>query len=205
MKIRDVQRCAMAPSETYPDGARFGSLTVVSTLGKDRWGARVLRCRCDCGGVTVVRGHHIKHGDIRSCGCLGGPDLSAIGRRYGTRTITAYYGHGRWEVTCDCGEVAELEICKVENTESCPRCARAAVGKRRAHDLTGVRHGHLTALERVYGHATVDQSGVEHQATWLCRCDCGAYRIVWATRFARGRIRVCEYRLCPLRAAPASL
>lgn len=50
-------------------GKKFGRLTVVSQLLRDRnhhWYA----CRCDCGGVRVTRGETLTSGDCKSCGCL---------------------------------------------------------------------------------------------------------------------------------------
>ena len=49
-------------------GARFGRLVVIEQAPKiDRY-ARV-RCRCDCGALTEVRGTHLRSGHSRSCGC----------------------------------------------------------------------------------------------------------------------------------------
>lgn len=31
---------------------------------------RYWRCRCECGKFAVVAGHHLRNGNVRSCGCL---------------------------------------------------------------------------------------------------------------------------------------
>lgn len=49
-------------------GRRFGRLTVVEEC--ERMGNRVAwLCKCDCGNYTKVRAHHLKGGQIVSCGC----------------------------------------------------------------------------------------------------------------------------------------
>jgi len=50
-------------------GQRFGRLTVLERTSARRTEARWL-CRCDCGKTVVVRGHMLRRGDTRSCGCL---------------------------------------------------------------------------------------------------------------------------------------
>ena len=47
-------------------GQVFGRLTVVHY----RQLTRKWLCRCECGGETYVRGHHLTQGRTQSCGCL---------------------------------------------------------------------------------------------------------------------------------------
>ena len=48
---------------------RFGKLVVESFAGKNRWGAALWLCRCDCGKTKVIVSGHLR-GGVRSCGCL---------------------------------------------------------------------------------------------------------------------------------------
>lgn len=52
-------------------GMRFGRLTVIEEVQKNRWGERMFVCRCDCGNIThpISRGS-LRSGDTSSCGCL---------------------------------------------------------------------------------------------------------------------------------------
>ena len=48
-------------------GQRFGWLTVVELAGRNKFGGKMWRCRCDCGGTSVVKGDALRSGRIASC------------------------------------------------------------------------------------------------------------------------------------------
>lgn len=50
------------------DGQRFAHVIVLSRNGV-RDGQAAWLCRCDCGGVTTVRGRDLRCGNTKSCGC----------------------------------------------------------------------------------------------------------------------------------------
>lgn len=53
-------------------GLRFGRLLVVCRAPNQPGRTIAMwRCRCDCGGESIVRGAHLRCGLIESCGCLG--------------------------------------------------------------------------------------------------------------------------------------
>lgn len=51
-------------------GDKFGNLTVVTHAGKDKSGAKLWLCQCDCGNMATVRTDHLISGHTQSCGCL---------------------------------------------------------------------------------------------------------------------------------------
>ena len=55
-------------------GHRFGRLTVEGIDHREErknGGTSVFwKCRCDCGSTTAVRGHSLRSGETKSCGCL---------------------------------------------------------------------------------------------------------------------------------------
>lgn len=65
-------------------GRRFGLLVAVEPVhvlvGKLTPKLRVYwKCRCDCGGVSVVDGRHLRLGNTASCGCrLGGTSAPGV-------------------------------------------------------------------------------------------------------------------------------
>jgi len=49
---------------------RFGRLVVVGLLPERRNGQLLWLCYCDCGNSHVSTSPHLRHGDVKSCGCL---------------------------------------------------------------------------------------------------------------------------------------
>ena len=49
-------------------GQRFYRLLVLSPATKQKSGATMWLCRCDCGRETVVRGSNLRDGNTKSCG-----------------------------------------------------------------------------------------------------------------------------------------
>lgn len=70
-------------------GRRFGRLTVIEEVGRDKSGSALWFCRCDCGGETVTRGYDLRAGASRSCGCLVRERMAEVGQ------LNATHGHGR--------------------------------------------------------------------------------------------------------------
>lgn len=50
-------------------GKKFGSLTVVEMAGRERFGAVLWLCRCECGKESIVMGGNLTNGHTKSCGC----------------------------------------------------------------------------------------------------------------------------------------
>lgn len=69
-----VRSCGCGKRPPLKDLAdrRFGMLTVVSYVGKDK-GFHIWRCRCGCGKMTDVRQSNLLNGTTASCGCRRSP------------------------------------------------------------------------------------------------------------------------------------
>lgn len=70
-------------------GRTCGRLIVIALEGI-RPGGAVWRCVCSCGARTVVRGRHLRTGDVKSCGCLQKERLSARRRSHGGSLTPEY-------------------------------------------------------------------------------------------------------------------
>lgn len=72
-------------------GKRFGKLIALCKVGKDKHGAIIWKCKCDCGNYKEVAYNQLKRGKIKSCGCS-----SHVGRYihglYGTRIRSVHKG-----------------------------------------------------------------------------------------------------------------
>lgn len=51
-------------------GQRFGRLTVIKFVFKDKNSCKYYLCVCRCGNETSVSGGNLKNGHTKSCGCL---------------------------------------------------------------------------------------------------------------------------------------
>lgn len=51
-------------------GQKFYKLTVLSHEGKGNNGQSKWLCECECGNTKIVFAHHMKSGNVQSCGCL---------------------------------------------------------------------------------------------------------------------------------------
>lgn len=49
---------------------KFGMLSVIKMDKRDNQNRYRWLCKCDCGEQTIVRGHQLKNGNTKSCGCL---------------------------------------------------------------------------------------------------------------------------------------
>jgi Replication protein len=98
-------------------GQKFGRLTVIDVYpGRDEYNNLTLKCRCDCGNITIVAKSKLTSGHTRSCGCLKaessrqkGRDrlIDLTGQRFGKFTVQQraknYNGAVYWYCRCDCG------------------------------------------------------------------------------------------------------
>lgn len=51
-------------------GERFGKLLVLERVENNRFGHICYRCKCDCGGETIVDAANLRNGNTNSCGCI---------------------------------------------------------------------------------------------------------------------------------------
>jgi hypothetical protein len=51
-------------------GNRYGKLLVVERVENNRLGHVCYRCKCDCGGETIVDAANLRNGNTNSCGCI---------------------------------------------------------------------------------------------------------------------------------------
>lgn len=51
-------------------GQRFGKLVAIERVANNRFDHICYRCKCDCGGGTIVDSTNLKNGNTTSCGCI---------------------------------------------------------------------------------------------------------------------------------------
>lgn len=70
-------------------GSRFGRLTLVKMVGRDRY-TQIWECTCDCGSVGNFGLVNILRGHTKSCGCLQRERTSSKSRRHGLSSSSEY-------------------------------------------------------------------------------------------------------------------
>ncbi|MGO5267407.1 hypothetical protein ACTQ1D_01835 [Parafannyhessea umbonata] len=65
------------------EGKRFGRLTAIRCVGRNKWRDSIWECSCDCGNVTTVSEGHLKDGHTTSCGCFAREERSRRATRHG--------------------------------------------------------------------------------------------------------------------------
>jgi hypothetical protein len=133
-------------------GMKFGRLLVVSAsdikLKKDR--QHCWNCLCDCGKTKVIRGHSLRCGETKSCGCLS---IETVRTRlsYGEASFNRYFSSLRkgaknrnYEFSLSEARVKEL------NSKNCFYCNRPPSSG--INNETQKRHNGLyvyTGIDRV--------------------------------------------------------
>lgn len=117
-------------------GQRFGRLTAIEDVGRDKRYHRMWLCRCDCGEEKIVGAGNLVHGGVISCGCVRVKDLT--GKRFGKLTVKSLHsrpgkrgGDALWLCQCDCGNETILPGYSLQsgNTSSCGCLVRTLGGK----------------------------------------------------------------------------
>lgn len=62
--LKTPKRTKVLPRQEYT------RLTVKGFVGRDKWGQLMWLCDCICGEWRIIRGHDLRNGKTRSCGCL---------------------------------------------------------------------------------------------------------------------------------------
>lgn len=66
-------------------GQKFGRLTVLERVDRNKHGKVRWLCKCACGNVAVVLGESLRNGRTKSCGCLKQESKTTIHGGYKTR------------------------------------------------------------------------------------------------------------------------
>ena len=97
---------------------KFGRLTVIKELEKDKHFNRIFLCKCECGKEVKVQRSQLISGKTKSCGCLRKETTSKnhsqnlIGKKFNKLTvikeISRDKGKGiKWLCLCECGNTTE--------------------------------------------------------------------------------------------------
>lgn len=72
-------------------GQKYGRLTVIKYLGKDKFRNAKWECTCDCGAKVVVAGYCMRNGVTQSCGCRQREAAKAYNTKHGQAKTSTYH------------------------------------------------------------------------------------------------------------------
>lgn len=111
-------------------GQRFGKLTAIEPVGRNKHRNIIWKCVCDCGKEHFAEAAALISGNTKSCGCFihdimrSKQDLT--GMRFGMLTVIramppSVDHHIHWECLCDCGNTSypTTYSLKSGNSKSC--------------------------------------------------------------------------------------
>jgi hypothetical protein len=76
-------------------GMRFGKLTAIAPVGKNKSKQYLWQCKCDCGGSSIVIGSNLIRGNTTACGCVRLTEIADRTRKHGlskTRMFKIWVG-----------------------------------------------------------------------------------------------------------------
>lgn len=103
-------------------------------------------------------------------------------------------GKARWLCQCDCGNqhIVSGGQLRSGRCRSCGCIHKEAMIEKLSRDLTGMRFGRLTVLQRCSEEDDyVSPNTGRRIHRWLCKCDCGELTKVIAEQLTRGRTKSC--------------
>lgn len=74
-------------------GMKFGKLTPIEIVGKNKRRQLMWKCKCDCGNESIICGSEMRLGRVKSCGCIR-KGFTFTRKRYNDYDLTHEYGIG---------------------------------------------------------------------------------------------------------------
>lgn len=114
------------------------------------------------------------------------------GAKIGKLTIIKDVDSRRVEIECECGVIQNSMIKNIlsGNVDRCRKCLYHRADINGSIDLTDQKFGKWTVLYRT----KAQNNGL---SIWMCRCDCGTEKPVYATHLKRGNSNACT--ICNLK------
>lgn len=138
-------------------------------VGKDKFGAKLWECLCQCGNLFISTTYKITSGRKRSCGCLIGSPKDLTGKRFGNQTVIGLSdirinkSKKLWKCLCDCGKYCYRNTNQLTSGKL-TSCGCERLGPK--DNLVGKVFGRLTVI-------SFQGKNRLGEYSWLCRCSCG--------------------------------
>jgi len=118
--------------------------------------------------------------------------LELSGKKFGKLTVIKRSNkkgktcRAMWQCLCECGNKKDIYSHSLTNgkSKSCG-CSQ--------HTQRGIAHNRIDLTNKKFGKLLVitDAPTKNHQARWLCHCDCGNKKIIIGSKLRRGETKSC--------------
>lgn len=115
-----------------------------------------------------------------------------IGKRFGRLEVIEYYGKNHrkrkeWLCQCDCGnkKIITQDCLNSGRVNSCGCLRKEKTTKLHSRDLTGMKFGEWTVLEKI-------GSNKNQKIEWKCRCSCGNAGVITTSQLISGKSKCCK-------------
>ena len=71
-------------------GRKFGRLTILELVGKNKYGMKMYKCECSCGNIKVIPVGRLTTGKTKSCGCYNREIVKQKTTKHGLRHTQIY-------------------------------------------------------------------------------------------------------------------
>ena len=146
-------------------------------------GAVFWLCQCICGVQSMIRGVTLRKGYRQSCRHDRVERLKDLtGQSFNGLRAISYYGDGRWECLCYCGNLCIVSVHDFQQNRyiSCGCARRLSVSRT---DLAGSQYGYWKVLREA------PRKGKKRY--WHCCCICGTERTVQQGSLTGGHTMHC--------------
>lgn len=157
------------------NGDKFGEWEVIDSTPVNF----KVKCRCSCGKVKDVNLYTLKSGKSTGCGHTKNKDrlIDLTGRQFGELEVIRYKGNHIWECLCSCGRTVDKHKTHLLDGRA-TSCGMHSSNKQ-LDNLTGIRFGKLIVIKYA------------GKKRWVCKCDCGNYKIVMSQNLKNGSTKSC--------------
>lgn len=174
---------------------KYGKLTAIKDIGRNKHGQRKWLCKCSCGNETITTATSLNLGKTQSCGCVQNenrkdmwkrrtknkPRANLTGQVFGELTAKKMLPGLKWLCQCSCGNETTP---KANNLLSGNSTSCGCIYTRKKADITLKKFGLLTAIK---------PSGYTKNRCqkWECKCDCGNTTVINGVYLRSGETKSC--------------
>ena len=172
-------------------GQKFGRLSVVRAVGRNKTGRVLWLCKCECGNMTIAVASSLKRLAVKSCGCLAKVSQKFKRENLEGRVFT------RWTVIkdtledkvlcrCSCGTErwVSRDNLRQNNSTSCGCLRKELYHEKYSVVKVGQTYGRL-AIKRLI------ERNHNKKLVWEAECSCGNITTVTSDLLLRGSVRSC--------------